>query len=274
MERELPVYRIEGTDFVVDVQQLALREKANPANVISLRDMREVKDGYVFDYSPQQKNLPALWTPDSEYTTVKIPEFVRLDPVGVAEKYGYALPAVAGKSDFDLMVDQQALGMRLMGRLPTVDIAGHTFYVDLRMDMLRPKDDFMSEGIRFRQIDHYWNEANNEYAIPYHPRTHAFKELNYDTIKAVPTNLMVVAFRHESELDPVGWNRRMGVPETDGLKLTGIRLHHEARTVDWKETSLQQFIDRNLHQEQTRQERKPDTPKEKMEPKQRKGPRP
>ncbi len=45
------------------------------------------------------------------------------------------------------------LDLRLnKGMLPTLDIAGHTFYVDLRMNKLRPKDDFISKGIDFTEI--------------------------------------------------------------------------------------------------------------------------
>lgn len=48
MERELPTINIEGTDFVVDVNKLELREKADPINIIPFEDMRDVGDGYTF----------------------------------------------------------------------------------------------------------------------------------------------------------------------------------------------------------------------------------
>ena len=41
------------------------------------------------------------------------------------------------------------------GILPTIEIAGHPFYVDLRMNKLRPKDDFISKGIDFTEIKDY-----------------------------------------------------------------------------------------------------------------------
>lgn len=36
-----PTYEIHGTEFIVDVNQLELREKANPKNVISISNMNE-----------------------------------------------------------------------------------------------------------------------------------------------------------------------------------------------------------------------------------------
>lgn len=56
------------------------------------------------------------------------------------------------------------------GLLPTIDIAGHTFYVDLRMDKLRPKDDFLSQGIVFSDIENYFDDTTDSYTIPYNPK--------------------------------------------------------------------------------------------------------
>lgn len=274
MKRELPVYNIEGSDFVVDVANLQLREKANPENVIAVSDMRDVGDGYVFDYSPKEKNIPMLFNDDTDVRAVKIPELVQLDPVGMAEKYGYAAHEMQGKTDFSLMVDQQALGRRLMGQLPTVDITGHTFYVDIRMDMLRPKDDFLSNGIVFNQIDHFYDDDRKVYTIPYNPKTHEFQDLDYDNITSVPKDLIVVSFPHVSVLDPVGYNRKGGWDETYGLKETNLKSHFEAKVVDWKETGIDATIQVNINKQRRQQNQIKQTDKEQKNGKrQRRGPK-
>ncbi len=254
MKRELPVYNIEGTDFIVDVANLQLREKANPDNVIAVFDMRDVGNGYVFDYSSGEKNIPMLFGDDTDIRTVKIPELVKIDPAGMAEKYGYTVYQVQQKTDFDLMVDQQAFGRRLMGQLPTVDIAGHTFFVDIRMDMLRPKDDFLSNGIVFSQIQHYYDDIREAYVIPYNSAKHEFQELDLRNITAFPKDLIVVSFPHESRLDPVGFNRKCDVDETDGLKETNLKSHFEAKVIDWKETGIEETIKENIMQQQKQQQ--------------------
>ena len=53
MERELPTINIEETDFFVDVSKFELKEKSNEQNVIPFEDMRDVGDGYVFEYDLQ-----------------------------------------------------------------------------------------------------------------------------------------------------------------------------------------------------------------------------
>ncbi len=256
MKRDLPVYKIEGTDFIVDVANLQLKEKANPENVIRVFDMRDVGDGYVFDYSPKEKNMPVLFRDDMDITTVKIPELVQLDPVGMTEKYGYSDHDIQGKTDFEIMVDQQALGRRLMGQLPTIEIAGHTFFVDIRMDMLRPKDDFLSNGIVFSHIDYYYNDAKKAYLIPYNPKTHEFQEVDYEKITSIPKDLIVISFPHEGELDPIGFNKKGGWDETYGLKATNIKPHFEANLVDWKETGIEATIQENIKKHQ--QSKQPD----------------
>ncbi|MBS1526064.1 MAG: hypothetical protein JST19_10475 [Bacteroidetes bacterium] len=250
MKRELPVYNIQGTDFVIEAQNLLLREKANPANTISFFDMRDLGNGYELSYNPQSKNLPIFLEDGKNIITVTVPELVKLDPVGMAEKYGCTVAEIAGKTDFDLMVDQQALASRLSGKLTIVDIAGHTFYVDIPMDMLRPKDDFLSKGIVFNDIDAYYDEGKRSYIIPYNPKTHEFQEPDYNTITAAPQDLIVVSFPFQRELDPIGFNRKAGLPPMAGLKETNVRSHFVAEKVDWKDTGIGNIIRGNIQKQQ------------------------
>lgn len=243
MERELPTVNVEGTDFIVDVNRLELREKVNPTNRIVFEDMRDVGDGYTFQYSRRDKNVP--FTFNSECVSVKIPEFVKMDPIGMAGKYN--IDDVTGKTDFDLMVDQEAFDKRVKeGMLPTVDIAEHIFYVDLRMDMLRPHDDFLSRGIVFDEIENYFSDEVNAYLIPYNPKTHEFQELNYESITDFPKDLIAVQFPFQKDLDPIGWNRENGRDLKEGLKYTGLQSHFEAKIVPWEETGIREVIKENL----------------------------
>ncbi len=249
MKRALPVYTIEGTDFVVDVINLLLYEEANPENKISLFDMKDTCDGYVFDYSRKNKNLPELFS-DDDIKEVNIPELVQLDPVGMAEKYGVPFSDIKGKKDIDLMVDRQALLQRLAGVLPTMDIAGQIFYVDIRMDMLRPKDDFISEGVVFSHIGHHYDDEQGQYNIPYDLAKHEFRELDFDRITAIPKDVILVSFPHERILDPIGFNRKNGLDETARLKEVNIKPHFDAKIIDWKETAIAKIIQNNLVQQQ------------------------
>lgn len=255
MKRELPIFSILGTDFLVDVTKPELREKTNPENTVSFFEMHDLGNGYLFDYRPKDKSIAPLFSDEEENLTIRLPQLVELDPVGMAERYGKTLAEIQGKSDFEIMVDQLALQQRLQGRLPTIDIAGHIFYVDIRMDKLRPKDDFFSNGIVFSEVDHYYNDEREAYIMPYNPSTHEFQELDYDIITAFPKELIAIEFPHERMLDPVGVNRKGGWEDTFELKETPVKTHFIAKTLDWKDTDIGETIKENLTKEAEKQKR-------------------
>jgi len=46
-------------------------------------------------------------------------------------------------------------------------------------------------------------------------------------------------------LDPVGWNRRWGWEETEGLKETGLQLDFKAEVVPWHKSGIDDLIAEN-----------------------------
>jgi len=149
------------------------------------------------------------------------------------------------KEAYDLRVNK--------GMLPTIDIAGHTFYVDIRMDMLRPKDDFLSKGIVFSDIAYYYDEDKRIYTIPYNPKTHEFQEPDYRNIKELPKDLIAVQFPSERLLDRIGWNRQYGFELTHGLAKQGLKLKFDAKQIPWEKTFLVYLIKSNLKAEKNQQ---------------------
>jgi len=245
---ELPAVNIEGTEFIVDVSKLEFREKGNEANVIYFKDLDDTIDhtGYELAYSINGKGVSPPWDP-GPWVSVIIPDFVRLDPQGMARKYNLSLDELSSKTDCDLMVDHEALNKRLNhGQLPAIDVMGHTFYVDLRLGMLRPKDDFLSEGIVFDKIEHYYSVDENVYLIPYNPKTRAFQELDWNKLTSIPKDLTAVQFPGKFDLDPIGWNRIYGQDLKAGLRWSGINLHFTAKVVPWEMTGLPEVVERNL----------------------------
>lgn len=246
MDNEFPTVDIEGTAFIVDVIKSELREKGRETNTVRFEDMHYSGNHYSFDYDLREKNIPSLWS-HNETSVVRIPEQVVLDPVGMARKYNLSLEEVKGKSDLEIMVDPIAYDLRAnKGVLPTIEIAGHLFYVDLQMDKLRPKDDFLSKGIVFSDIENYYDEDKRRYTIPYNPKTHEFQEPDYRTIRELPKDLIAVRFPSERLLDRIGWNRKYGFDITHGLAKNGLTLQFEARQVAWEKTFLVDLIKSNL----------------------------
>lgn len=169
MEKEMPIYNIEGTAFFVDVNTFQLKEVGNEQNLISCTDMADFGNGYRFDYNRERKNIPGLFQKTD--AIIDLPAFTILDPEGMAKRFCLTIELVKATTDFELLVDPAAYDLRVnKGVLPIVNISGHTFYVDIRMDMLRPKDDFLSKGIKFSEIENYYDEDKRTYTIPYNPK--------------------------------------------------------------------------------------------------------
>jgi len=132
------------------------------------------------------------------------------------------------------------------GQLPTIIIAGHLFFVDIRMDMLRPKDDFLSRGIVFSEIRNYFNEEQNSYLIPYNPKTHEFQDIDLSSIKEFPKNLIAIQFPTEDELDRIGWNRQHGYELTNNLATKDFKMLFKAEQIPWDKTFLSDLIKSNV----------------------------
>jgi hypothetical protein len=240
MENKQPVYTDPdyGIEFIVDVDKFEYREKANPDNRYTLADMIDCgEDGYRFSHFDQSSRKDL---------SITAPQFVTQAPWEMAEKYNKTVGEILLLTDFELMVDQEAWTRRIKnGQLPTIEIGGHLFYADARIDLLRPKDDLSTMGIRFDELDSYFVEDKNSYAFPYDPETHAIANFEWDNILEYPKDFIFIEIPHVSILDPVGWNRRWGWGETEGLKEIGLRLEFKAQTVPWHKSGIDQIIAEN-----------------------------
>ena len=104
IKRGLPVYAIEGTDFIVDIEKRSLIEAGDPNNTIDFIDLHDKGTHYKMLYDLRDKNSPPGVGPmDDQMIGIKIPPMVVLDPAGVAEKYGLTIAELKGKTDLDIM---------------------------------------------------------------------------------------------------------------------------------------------------------------------------
>lgn len=152
----------------------------------------------------------------------------------------------------------EAFDMRVnKGILPTIEIAGHTFYVDIRMDKLRPKDDFLSDGISFSEIEDYLNEEKEIYIIPYDPQKKEPCKIDYESIIEIPKNLIVVKIPRIDKLDPVGWNRQHGYDLKAGFKKSTLKMTFKAKSGKWEDIYVPQKIKENINRVKKSEKNKP-----------------
>jgi len=140
-----------------------------------------------------------------------------------------------------------AFDMRVnKGILPIIEIAGHRFYVDIRMDKLRPKDDFISNGIIFSEIEDYYNDQKELYIIPYEPKKKELGRIDYESITEIPKDLIVIKIPNIKTLDPVGWNRQQGYDLKNGIERSGFQMTFKAKTGKWEDIYVPQKIKENV----------------------------
>lgn len=244
-KRKLPEIMIEGTVFLVNAEHYELIQKDNPLGKLSVFDMNYRDNQYHFSYNKRFRSVQSVYDDPSDEVPVSIPALVDLDPEGMALKYGLNRSDLKGKTDYAIMADKQALIDRLNGRLTTIDIAGHTFFVDLPMEMLRPKDDFASNGIRFDDIDEHFNDQTGKYEIPYNKCTHEYVDLDYDNLVEMPKDIILIAFPYIEALDPVGYARKHGWDKEFILEEHPQQTHFVADVLKGKDFWLDERIKEN-----------------------------
>lgn len=248
-ERQLPTVEIEGTTFFVDVQSHALRLRDAPDSGIYLAYTEPSAQGYNFWYDKKTATLASANPRSPNTVWVEIKPLIELDPIGVSRKTGIPVDQLKGKTDFEVMVDQDVLQCRHNGVLPLINIAGNIFQVDYKEGVLRDLASDNPKDIDFTDLDIGYTNNENEIVFPYDPERKEISELDLTNTTRFPDHLICVAIPRLSTLDPVGFSRLHRVNETAQLLETGIRLSFVARNVPWSETSFGNAIKDNRTRE-------------------------
>ncbi|MFI5162369.1 MAG: hypothetical protein ACHQHN_13905 [Sphingobacteriales bacterium] len=209
-ERLIPVFTIQGTTFHVDIDQQVLRQTNNLANEISfINDMLDKGAYYEFLYDPIIKNVPRVPYNDETFNEVRVPPLVQLDPEGMSAKYGLPVSHLGGKTDFEVMVDQELFVRRLQGQLPRISLGDTEFIINVRRHEIHPASD-VTNFINLKELE----------LSPDGERYHFFLDLA--TLRAVildpkmtalPSGVVLAEIPNELRLDPVGCAREYGIDE-------------------------------------------------------------
>ncbi|ASE62051.1 hypothetical protein CEQ15_11385 [Chryseobacterium indologenes] len=239
-DRKLPIYNLGGHDFIVDVNQLELREKGNEKNSITIEEMSELSfEGYKFWYDTINHKLASWAEPGA--VEISIPDFVRLDPEGMAKKYNLHLDQITFLNDYDLMVDHDLYEkIAHQNHIPTIEIDGHLFYVDAFNKKLRPENDMWSRGISYSDISYYYSKEQNAYLIPYNRKTHSFHEAAPLDLLSSSEDITIVRIPTLKYLDPIRYNLKNNNNKSDFLKNGNLKLNHTALIIPLDKTLLAQ----------------------------------
>lgn len=247
MEKILPTVVLHDDKFYLDVKYERLIDSLNPDNIIPLRDTcftDRDRGIYEFSYDPVTRNIPDFDYTHSKYTEVGA--LVKIDPEGMAEKFGKSISEINNLSDLQLNVDQSALTERLGGLLPTIKILGEIFYVDLRMGCLRADYTHPERQMYFNDIDHFYDEQSNTYALHMDSKKKIPVDVDWSTATKIPPGLVVVRIPPEENLDPVGYARLHGLDMEAHLRFHKIDMRMESKIIPWNQTPAIDLTRQNL----------------------------
>lgn len=233
------IFKIGDISFEVDIEKQVLRQTDNRANEISfISQMVDKHDHYILAWDSQTQ------TAGKDYNRVKlvnIDPLIKLDPEGMASKYGFTVEQLKGKSDFEVIVDQDALKQRRDGVLPQIDLAGEKFVFDLRLHELRhAKYFFPVISLKsFELTNDGWN-----YEAYYHPVMKQVVDLDPKLLE-FPEGVIKLKIPNELGLDPVATAREYGMDEREVLRRHPIQKELKAEVIPLSETNVPALIQRN-----------------------------
>ena len=243
--RPIPYFSMEGTVFEVDIENQRLIERANPANTISfVWDMTDKDSYYTFTYDLDKKNVYDKSTgfyESEDWTQVRVPKLIELDPEGMAEKYGFTVTELQGKNDFEVIVNQRLLTERQNGVLPQIRIMDERFHIVLREHELWPAGHW---GPNISLADLTISDDGSCYEGYYHPALKKVVKIDPKLIE-FPEGIVKIKIPNEIGLDPVGAARIYGMDERGLLRRYPIQKELKANIIPLAETNIPAMIQRN-----------------------------
>ena len=208
-------YEILGVGYLVDVDRDMLLLLEDPEIGLSFKSMRYTDTHYLLKYN---KLLPVdgdnSKVNPGQIVDVHIPHKVILNPLAMANKYGVTVEALKGKTDYDVMVDQDLLNQRINGKLPEISIGGSDFIYDIKLNTLRPKDKI--GGILIIGPDVYLSEDEMHYTFLYDPVKREIVHYDQNMVE-FPAGVFMAKIPNQLRLDPYGMIEKLGLQVKDTL---------------------------------------------------------
>jgi len=240
--RQPPIFQFAGLSFLVDIDKQVLRQTNDNSHEISfITQMTDRGDHYILAFDPGRKRVAEGNFTHDQIEAIIVPPLVALDPEGMSEKYGVPLDQLAGKTDFEVIVDQEAVALRNQGVLPRIDIAGEQFTIDLRLQELRNTRHF------FPVISLKSFELTNDgwyYEAYYHPVMKQVVAID-PKLTEFPEGVIKIKLPNEIGLDPVATARKYGMNERELLRRYPIQKELKAAVIPLSETHIPSLIQRN-----------------------------
>lgn len=142
------------------------------------------------------------------------------------------------------LTGEQALKERLSGRLPMTEIMGQPFFIDVRLNQLRPKDHFHTMGIEL--TENKFDENTKVYYVYYHHPSMTEVEVHRNIVQ-LPEDVVLIKIPEKRKLDSVAMARIEG-KELDEryLKKYPVNMYIALKAVPIEKTFVKKVVSSNL----------------------------
>lgn len=238
-----PQIIMEGILFDLDYPNRQIIEVSNPENTTKFSELKQDDTYYtlVLDERTSQKihtvfeniNYSAEANINNDINAlpffgrlVKIPK-VLLDELPFLEEEEIPnINTVCHRDELGFVMVDEAIRQRLSGKLPTLEINGESYFVNVRLKQLEPKN-LNHSPIKIREEF----EVRTSYALQFFMNTKTKQLVEVDLNSDVaPKDIVFVRIPSLVSLDPIGINRMAG---QSGLKLLNderVFSHYHADT--------------------------------------------
>lgn len=241
MQEGLPIHEIKGHPFIVEVENRLLRSVSDNTYFIEFSDMVDKKTHYEIDFDPETGVADIYGDGGPGLAKVKVLPMVKLDPERVAKIYNMEISELPER-DSALRGSKEWYEKRRSGVLPTINIYGHQYFVNLNYQVLEPRN-LLNDFISLRDLR---KDLTNTYYYGMLD-TKKMSLIKYDESKIdeIPKNAVMIRIPNERVLDPFAQMRNTFLEEQPERWVFPVRYDLEARVMDWKDTNLPQLIKQN-----------------------------
>jgi len=209
MKRTLPIYKLDGIPFIVDIQNNCLQEVNNPHNRVRFMGTMDTGSGYQICFDRKIKNHGILSQPGSaRYLMLNVPYLKDLDPIGAMLKYDTTLEDLKNKSDLDLILSQPQFIERLRKGYSEIKIGEEPFklviYNNCYLQSLKNPD-------RIIYLSHLKkSEKEKGWEILYDPERKKLFNSEESVVsdpyyfQKAPKELQILLIPHLYVMDPIG----------------------------------------------------------------------
>lgn len=240
MQNKLPQIIIQGVLFEVDFEKSHFVKAIGPKYCFPFSLMQTNEDYYEFSFDPDKNHLHPL---NDDDVLVRIPK----DYLTETALFNKDIAAKANEFSYQydygmyLLMDVR-IQQRLMGVLPKIDIAGHNYIIDGRLQELRLQGD-QSSIINLKRLP--VSGDGKKYLAFFHLPSRQVVNVN-NTITELPREVVMLEIPNAIYLDPVGVARHYGLEDTALLRNHPIRDNLKATVKPLNETELPELVQKNL----------------------------